>query len=468
MNHARRRAAARRAVIAVCLTTALSACGRDNPAGSDVVPVIVKQSIVPSANVLSARVFLQVQFAESVVVRYGPAGSPLDSLTAAVRVHADTATVPILGLVAGRRYEFLPVLYGARNVVAAATDSFTTGDLPVDLPSFRASGTDPSPGFVVFATDRYGLVIDNTGRVVWYRRFEHGTGLSFMPTAAGTFAAKPVTPSPGDVEPWIEIDIHGRELRPMSCVGGLSPRLHDIIVQTDGSYWVMCDDVRTMDLRNHGGDASARVTGTSVQHVSDSGILLFQWTPFDHFDIADLEPQLKSGPNVNWTHGNAIVLDVDGNLIVSFRNLSEVTKLDTRTGNVLWRLGGVRNQFSFAPATSLAFFRQHGVRVGAPGELLLLDNLGEVTSSRVERYSLSMASHTASLVQVANPLQPLVGSLGGSVQRLARDRMLVSYGNGAHVVEYDGSGSIVWRIEGDPGYVFRAERIRSLYRPDLR
>ena len=46
--------------------------------------------------------------------------------------------------------------------------------------------------------------------------------------------------------------------------------------------------------------------------------------------------------------------------------------------------------------------------------------------------------------------------------------MLVSYGNGAHVVEYDGSGSIVWRIEGDPGYVFRAERIRSLYRPDLR
>ena len=107
------------------------------------------------------------------------------------------------------------------------------------------------------------------------------------------------------------------------------------------------------------------------------------------------------------------------------------------------------------------------MRVGAPGELLLLDNLGEVTSSRVERYSLSLASHSASLVQVANPLQPLVGSLGGSVQRLARDHMLVSYGNG-HVVEYDGSGSIVWRIEGDPGYFFRAERIRSLYRPDLR
>jgi hypothetical protein len=24
---------------------------------------------------------------------------------------------------------------------------------------------------------------------------------------------------------------------------------------------------------------------------------------------------------------------------------------------------------------------------------------------------------------------------------------------------------VVWRIEGNPGYVFRAQRIRSLYRP---
>jgi hypothetical protein len=33
------------------------------------------------------------------------------------------------------------------------------------------------------------------------------------------------------------------------------------------------------------------------------------------------------------------------------------------------------------------------------------------------------------------------------------------------VQEYDAVGNVVWEIEGNAGYVFRAERIASLYRP---
>jgi hypothetical protein len=42
--------------------------------------------------------------------------------------------------------------------------------------------------------------------------------------------------------------------------------------------------------------------------------------------------------------------------------------------------------------------------------------------------------------------------------------VLVSFGSGARVEEYDASGTVVWRIE-HPGYVFRAQRILSLYHP---
>jgi hypothetical protein len=35
------------------------------------------------------------------------------------------------------------------------------------------------------------------------------------------------------------------------------------------------------------------------------------------------------------------------------------------------------------------------------------------------------------------------------------------------VEEVDDAGAIVWRIEGNPGYVFRAHRIRSLYTPGM-
>ena len=57
--------------------------------------------------------------------------------------------------------------------------------------------------------------------------------------------------------------------------------------------------------------------------------------------------------------------------------------------------------------------------------------------------------------------------LGGTTQELPDGRLLVAYGNGNRVEEYDQSGLVVWRIEGNPGYVFRAQRIRSLYAPGV-
>jgi len=40
-------------------------------------------------------------------------------------------------------------------------------------------------------------------------------------------------------------------------------------------------------------------------------------------------------------------------------------------------------------------------------------------------------------------------------------------GNANRVQEYDSAGRVVWEIQGDPGYIFRAERIASLYAPGV-
>jgi hypothetical protein len=55
--------------------------------------------------------------------------------------------------------------------------------------------------------------------------------------------------------------------------------------------------------------------------------------------------------------------------------------------------------------------------------------------------------------------------LGGSTQLLPGGRILVAYGNGRRLQEYDATGAVVWQIEGDPGYIFRAARVASLYAP---
>jgi len=197
------------------------------------------------------------------------------------------------------------------------------------------------------------------------------------------------------------------------------------------------------------------------------GELLFRWSPFDHFDITDLDPASRTGANVNWTHGNSLDLDSDGNLIVSFRSLSEITKIDTRTGAVLWRMGGLKNQFTFQDAGALAFSFQHGVRLTAPDHLLLLDNLGDPSGSRAERYEYDAPLRTARQTGSYGSSPAVTAALGGSTQDLPGGRTLVSFGPAGRVEEYDASGQVVWRIEGNAGYVFRAQRIRSLYRPGV-
>ena len=432
-------------------------------------PAIDAAAVAPNPqNVLSAVVRLRVRRADSALIRFRLAEdlpSATDSATPAVSMAGDSADLPVLGLLPASSYVARVVVYGPGGVATSDALAFTTGALPPDLPRYNAGGSDPSPGYVVFAAGPYGLVIDNTGRVVWYRRFPDGAGLAFMAQPTGRYMLRPPTLNPADLEPWVEIDPLGTATRTLGCAGGLQPRPHDLIAERGGGYWLLCDETRAMDLTASGGVADARVTGTVVQHIGATGTLLFQWSPFDHFAITDLDPAQRAGASVNWTHGNALDLDADGNLIVSFRSLDEVTKIDVSTGAVLWRLGGRRNQFTFRNAAAPAFTHQHGARAIAPGALLLLDNLGDAAESRAERYALDEASRTATLVEAYGCSPPAVTQIGGSVQALLNGRTLVSFGTAGRVEEYDAAGRVTWRISGNAGYVFRAQRIRSLYAP---
>jgi hypothetical protein len=263
------------------------------------------------------------------------------------------------------------------------------------------------------------------------------------------------------------VDPAGNVTRSFGCAQGLVPRFHDLIRMPDDSYWIMCDETRTMDLSAEGGVVAARVTGTDIEHLSATGTLLFHWSAFDHFAITDLDAADRVGPNVNWTHGNAIVLDSDGNLLVSFRSLNEITKISTVTGAVLWRMGGNRNQFSFGGTPMPAFARQHGLRLTTDGRLIFIDNAGDPRVSYAERYRIDEAAKTAWLEDAHLTSPPTVAVLGGSTQVLPGGRTLVAFGNGDRVEEYDAAGMVRWRIAGDPGYVFRAQRIASLYRPGV-
>lgn len=462
----------RRAVLAVALVL-LGACsdgdGALEPILCDLPTIASSSAVVNPANVLSSIVSVATVSADSVAVRWGLAGATLDSVTPAFVPVANSVVVPVLGLRPSTSYAAQVVAYNSCGTTSGVTHPVNTGALPSDIPVYTASGADPSPGYVVFAAGTYGLVIDNTGRVVWYHQFPDGPGLNFETQPNGRFAARPPSSSTTAGTGWVELDPLGTVRRTLGCAKGLTARVHDLMAQPDGSYWILCDETRVLDLSSVGGAADARVMGTVVQHVGANNQLLFEWTPFDHFAIDEsvIAENQPGTPVLNWTHGNALDIDADGNLLVSFRNLHEVTKINTTTGAVIWRMGGEDNEFTFEPAAGTGFNGQHGVRAIGNSRLVLLDNLGDQTDSRAERYEFDEAQRTVRLTASYASSPAIVGRLGGSTQTLPGGRTLVSFGNGGRVEEYDGSGNVVWRIEGNPGYVFRAQRIRSLYSPGL-
>jgi hypothetical protein len=437
--------------------------------GECALPEILSSEIRPNPdNVLSAIAATRLRGADSVAVLFRRTGDALDTSTPSAVAQDDSAVVPLLGLAEQTQYSVRLVAFNRCGTQLDHAVAFTTLALPSDLPHYTASGSDPSPGFIAFAAGAYGIVIDNTGRIVWYHRFPTGPGLNFQPQPNGRYTSRPGS-LPGEIGHWTEVDPLGNTTRTLGCGRGLQPRLHDMIAEPDGSYWMLCDENRTLDLSNIGGSQQALVLGTGVQHIGSSGNVLFDWSPFDHMavDIQSLEPADFAGGSVNWTHGNALDLDADGNLLLSFRNQNEIIKIDTRSGAVMWRMGGAQNQFTFDNTASPAFRHQHGVRSLGAGKLQLLDNLGDPSGSRTEQYEYDEARHTVRLSSSHTPLAQTFALTGGTTQRLASGRTLVTFGSGGRVEEFDATGNVVWKIDGNPGYVFRATRIRSLYRPGV-
>ena len=420
-----------------------------------------------TTNVLSASVLTDVHRADSVRVRFGTTAA-LDSTTPAVAVNGDTTRALILGLQPMSSYQAQVVAFNRCGDTKSDVLRFATDALPSDLPAYTAEGPSPAPGYIVFGAGKFGLVIDNSGRVVWYHRFPNGPGLNFQPQPDGRYGARPPTEA-GAVPSWVEVAPDGVTTRTLTCAHGFPPRMHDAIAQPDGSYWLLCDETRTVDLSAQAGPSQARVLGTGVQHRSASGDVLFEWSPFDHLeiDLSILDAVDRNASVINWTHGNALDLDSDGNLLVSFRNLNEVTKIDTRTGAVIWRMGGARNQMTFENVDMPVFMHQHGLRAIGGGALQLLDNLGDARGSRAERYQIDGANRTVRLSASFGSRAGFVAQIGGNTQALGDGHTLVSFGNGGGVEEYDAVGNVVWRLTGNPGYVFRAQRIRSLYKPGV-
>ncbi len=452
-----------RAVVPALAAIAIVAgsCSSESPQSPAPPPVYYGAQVeaIP-ANVLAAAVEVHAAGYDGAYVSYR-IGAGAGTQTPVVQFGSDTVVrVPVLGLDTATTYT-LDVVLTRTGDTDDAVDSltFTSGSLPPWIPAIGSLGTSGEAGYLALSIPAGAVIVDNTGRVVWYHYSPNGVLNSFQAHPAGVYTLLGTGAT--------ETEFHllnslGEETGTLACVGRPT-RFHDLLVAAGGDAWILCDETRTMDLSALGGQPAASVTATVVQHLSAAGALLWEWNAFDHFLITDLPAADRSGPNVNFTHGNGVGFDTDGNLLLGFRSLSEITKVNSTTGAVIWRFGGLRNEFTLSNDPQGGFYRQHGVRPAGAGTVQVLDNR-PAPPSRLVRYVLNPTTHTAVMDWQFIDAPATFTLVGGSTQYHPDGHGTVSFGQAGRVIEVDATGNRVWELTGLNGvYVFRVQRIGSLY-----
>ena len=95
--------------------------------------------------------------------------------------------------------------------------------------------------------------------------------------------------------------------------------------------------------------------------VTTRGEAVWEWRSWEHLDF-NTEVITPQDHREEWTHANTVAELPNGNLVVSFRNISTVVIIDRVTGAIVWKLGG----------PPLA--QQHDPRPLPNGNLLIFDN----------------------------------------------------------------------------------------------
>lgn len=433
----------------------------------DPVPEYISAGVTAvSANVISAEVSVRATGFDELFVRAWRAGG-VPFTTPVVRFDGgEVASTAVLGLHPDSDYEFEIVLTAAGVEAPVDTLDFSTGTLPAWLPTIVPQGANPTPGLVTLSLPGGPVIIDNSGRVVWYLSAPDPVLNNFQAHPDGTYT---LLGRDTQSQEYLVLDELGRETGRLACVNR-EARFHELRVRSGGDYWIMCNHRRTADLTDLGGLPEVELEWTVVQHVSAAGKLVWEWNSADHFDLTDIPPDVIPGSTaINVTHGNAMAFDTDGNLLVSWREFDEVTKIAAETGDIIWRFGGgPGNQLTFIDDPKGSFERQHGLRVVAPGVIQLLDN-GDVAPSRFVRFRIDEQAMTATLLLELIETPETYTPVGGSTDVLPGDGALVSFGRAGRVAEWSASGERTWELTGIDGlYVFRSQRIPSLYAAERR
>ena len=330
------------------------------------------------------------------------------------------------------------------------------------------------PGFTLFAP-MFGTgtvyLVDLLGEPVHHWRMPYPPGLyGYLLDNGHLFYGGKVLQDLDRFEGWhrfkggaaLEVDWHGRVLWELRH----PDHHHDARRLRNGNVLLLC--LRPLPdaiaRRVQGGLPGTEAEGGAIYadylvEMTTSGETVWEWRSWEHLDPAT-HPITPQDHRAEWTHGNTVAETADGNLLVSFRNISTVILIERPTGKIIWELG------------SPPLAQQHDPRPLPNGNILVFDN-GTHRSDNPATFSrvIEVEPHTSKIVweYTDQSLFEFFSPYISGAQRLANGNTLICEGVHGRIFEVTPAREVVWEYvspyffdeAGRPGlnnWVFRAFR----------
>ncbi len=355
----------------------------------------------------------------------------------------------------------------------------------VDQQKIRRSRTgliahDPAlaqPGYTLFAPmsgEGTVCLIDMAGELAHSWKMPHRPGLyGYLLDNGHLFYSGKMMEDFDRFEAWLrfkagaamEVDWHGRILWEVRH----PDHHHDARKLKNGNVLLLC--LRPLPAaiahRVQGGLPGTEAEGGIIYadyllEMTTSGEVVWEWRSWEHLE-PEAYPMTLQDHRAEWTHGNTVAETADGNILVSFRNISTVVMIERATGDIIWQLG------------SPPLAQQHDPRPLPNGNILIFDN-GTHRRDHPGTFSrvIEVDPRTSAIVwQYSDPsMFEFFSPYISGAQRLANGNTLICEGIHGRLFEVTSGGEVVWEYvspfffeaPGRPGLnnsVFRAFRYTS-------
>ncbi|NQV01129.1 MAG: aryl-sulfate sulfotransferase [Bacteroidia bacterium] len=292
----------------------------------------------------------------------------------------------------------------------------------------------PYKQFLPFPYDHPLLILDHFGRMVYYQVLPGNSAFNFNLNPNDMMSYY----DPVNETFWL-MDSTFYVVDSLKTMNGFDPDPHEFLIAEDNHRFILSKETRVMDLsayyyfginNNQPGSSTAQVIGAVIQEFDENNNLVWEWKAHDHYAFGDVTSiWLRNAYLVDWTHANAIEQDNDGNILISLRHFNEITKINHQTGEIIWRMGGKSNQFTFTNDI-VGFTGQHDIRRIDNGHITLLDNgqYNAFSMARAVEYSLDESTLTATLEWEYVYDSSIYSSSLGNHQVLANGNHLIDFG----------------------------------------